>query len=240
MFDIQFLLKHNIGMKVQDLLIDKKLEKTAGIYLIYCSASQKGYIGRSKNIKSRWQTHKTRLRKQIHENIHMQRAWSLYGEGVFLFLVLENCLNIAEREEFWISQIEDLSTLYNMKSVEGLIEFNMPEEAKRKISVANKGRALSEEHKQKLKEANIGKKHSEETKQKRADACKEAWVHKTNGFKLTKEKAVELKNKLKDIQLVGGGYGRKNPPEFAKLAEEYGISITSLYDIKKNKTWSNI
>lgn len=221
-------------MTLQNLLIDKNLSKSSsGIYLIYCSASQKGYIGRARNIASRWKTHKTRLRKGIHENPHLQRAWKKYGESVFVFLVIENSdYRIGhEREEYWIRQIEDPITLYNMRTVDGVIDFKMPREAVEKIRQANKKRKLTDKQKQHLREINLGKKQSEETKIKRSESNRKTWAKKEKGSKINKEEVMMIKQRLKTLSTC---------KELEDLARSFNISLTSIYDIKMGRTWRNV
>lgn len=62
-----------------------------GIYAIHNTFTNKYYIGQSIHIKRRWEEHKSTLRNQRHENIHLQYSWNKYGESCFDFIVLEIC-----------------------------------------------------------------------------------------------------------------------------------------------------
>lgn len=63
--------------------------KLAGIYAITCIINNKKYIGYSTSIKRRWATHKNELRKNVHQNQHLQAAWNKEGENMFAFTILE-------------------------------------------------------------------------------------------------------------------------------------------------------
>lgn len=47
------------------------------------------YIGSTENFSKRKRAHLYRLRKHIHENLHLQRAWDKYGEEAFRIFVIE-------------------------------------------------------------------------------------------------------------------------------------------------------
>jgi len=73
----------------------------SGIYLIECRGHK--YIGLSKNIKSRWSDHKSKLSKNVHTNPYMQGLWKKY-KNEFTFFVLEYCdiELLSMRESYWI------------------------------------------------------------------------------------------------------------------------------------------
>lgn len=50
-----------------------------GVYYIYCSQNNKGYVGSSNNINARISNHKSRLKSNKHKNIHLQNSYNLYG-----------------------------------------------------------------------------------------------------------------------------------------------------------------
>jgi group I intron endonuclease len=60
-----------------------------GIYSIDNAISKKSYIGSSVHIIGRWGYHKRLLRKNQHDNKHLQNAWNKYGSDCFSFKVLE-------------------------------------------------------------------------------------------------------------------------------------------------------
>lgn len=65
------------------------------------------YIGSSKNLKNRIAKHKALLRKNKHENAHLQSAWNKYGEKSFVFEIIEFCLEdmLFSREQFYLNTV---------------------------------------------------------------------------------------------------------------------------------------
>jgi group I intron endonuclease len=59
------------------------------------------------SIGKRWGRHKRELRKGIHFNVHLQGAWEKYGEGSFLFSILEICekSSLREREQYYLDTV---------------------------------------------------------------------------------------------------------------------------------------
>ena len=56
------------------------VNSNCGIYKITNLKNNKGYIGQSTDIKTRWINHKRELRNNIHRNPHLQNAFNKYGE----------------------------------------------------------------------------------------------------------------------------------------------------------------
>ncbi len=83
-----------------------KPPKYPGVYAIVHIASGRRYIGSAKNIYRRWREHKSDLRRKASPCLHLQRAWTKYGEAAFQFEVIEACLKdpvlLCAREQFWI------------------------------------------------------------------------------------------------------------------------------------------
>lgn len=76
-----------------------------GVYAIRNRVNQKRYVGSAaKSLDSRWYFHRWELRNRSHGNRHLQAAWNKYGEGSFVFEVLEKCEPevCLEREQYWI------------------------------------------------------------------------------------------------------------------------------------------
>jgi len=63
--------------------------KTSGIYKIICKPTGKFYIGSSIDIKRRWVSHKSELKRNIHRNSYLQRAWNKYSEENFELQIIE-------------------------------------------------------------------------------------------------------------------------------------------------------
>ena len=69
--------------------------RISGIYKIVNKVNGKYYVGGSKNIHKRWLEHKGLLRRNIHDNGHLQNAWNKYGEATFDFIV--ECISSPPR-----------------------------------------------------------------------------------------------------------------------------------------------
>lgn len=94
--------------------------REVGIYCIENIQTGKKYIGQQVNIRARWRQHLNELRRDIHCNDYLQKAWNKYGEQNFKFYVLENC-STEELNEKEVEYIEKYKTTneqfgYNLKS----------------------------------------------------------------------------------------------------------------------------
>ena len=130
------------------------------------------YVGSSMDIATRWKDHKNRLRRGVHGNEHLQRAFDKYGGGAFEWYVIEEVSDEAkllEREQYWLGRyFENPDTCYNIArdALSPMRGRNHTEEAKRKVSEAFKDVPKSAEHRRKLSEAGMGHVVSEETRRK--------------------------------------------------------------------------
>lgn len=122
--------------------------RVAGIYKILNTANGKFYVGSSVNVESRIFKHLSFLRRNIHNNAHLQAAFTLYGEGAFEYVLLETCSldELLTREQHYI---DTLQPGYNICRVAGntLGVLHGPD-ARVKMSVANLGnkRRLGKQH----------------------------------------------------------------------------------------------
>lgn len=160
----------------------------SGIYTITNKTNGHRYIGSSVDLDKRFRIHRRELRNEIHHNIPLQRAWNKYGEGAFLFEVLEEWEPefLISMEQWWMNM---LAPEYNICQVAG-------------NCMGVKFGPLSKEHKAKLRVANKGKKHSKETRAKMSVAQKGRTISKEHRAKLSKanmghEVSEETRAKLK-------------------------------------------
>ena len=97
------------------------IQSLPGIYKIINLVNNKIYIGCASNIRTRKNGHIYDLRKGIHKNDYLQKAWTKYGELNFKFEVVELCdINVLHKKEhFWVSFYNclDRSVGYNLKLV---------------------------------------------------------------------------------------------------------------------------
>ena len=119
-----------------------KPEKISGIYKIINKVNGKYYVGSSGRVLDRWATHKRDLRKNRHDNSHLQFAWNKYGEVNFEFVVAEsvditfqNLLDV-EQKYLDIAKLDGLA--YNMTLIAGKIEMTV--EIRKKMSAAREGK----------------------------------------------------------------------------------------------------
>ena len=61
----------------------------AATYLIMNTINGKVYIGQSTQYSRRWRAHKCGLRKNKHDNKHLQQDWNEHGKDAFVFEVIE-------------------------------------------------------------------------------------------------------------------------------------------------------
>lgn len=123
----------------------------SGIYVIRNKQNGKLYVGSSKNIRSRVNSHYSALRRGAHCNRHLQGAWNESDEQSFIDEILEECpeSELLQREQYWITKLDvtNPSIGYNLSSdttapTRGLI---FSAETRAKISKANKGKKRTPE-----------------------------------------------------------------------------------------------
>lgn len=89
-----------------------------GIYKILNIKTNKIYIGSSNNIRIRWTRHKHELRKGIHPNPYLQNSFNKYGEGIFVYTIIEETKEsrLLSREQYWIDKLNACDRLsgYNI------------------------------------------------------------------------------------------------------------------------------
>src|SRR6266581_245567 len=80
----------------------------SGIYKITCTANGRFYIGSAVNLYIRKYNHWSTLRRDIHRNQYLQRAWNKYGPDAFTFEVLEYVLpmSLTAREQYWLNKLK--------------------------------------------------------------------------------------------------------------------------------------
>ncbi len=134
------------------------LADQAGVYSIFCTPTKKFYVGSAYNIRKRWNGHKAALNVGKHRNQYLQRAWNKYGQGAFVFEVLEECTpaNALVREQIWLDSAIEIGTpIFNSS-----------------LKTSGGGGSPSLETRRKLREAGLRRKHSLETRMKMSVAQK--------------------------------------------------------------------
>jgi group I intron endonuclease len=112
-----------------------------GIYKIENLINNKIYIGSSININDRKYKHFWMLRKNIHDNNHLQNSYNKFGEENFNFGVLELCdindLVTLENKYIELYKADDLEFGYNLAKVNEFRRNTFNDTVKLKLSRYN-------------------------------------------------------------------------------------------------------
>ena len=131
-------------------------EKICGIYCIENLINGKKYIGQSRDIYTRWRSHKSQLNLNKHSNEKLQNAWHKYGEENFLFYILvktsENELDFFEK--YYIALYDSYIHGYN-KDIGGFTNRIISTETRTKI--ANSKLYLTDEQRKNIRLAHKSK-----------------------------------------------------------------------------------
>ncbi len=129
------------------LVIEHGFGNKTGVYWILNLVSGKYYVGSaSRTFRDRRNTHRSSLKRGVHETKHLQAAWNKYGPMAFVFEVLEECPPKAclDREQFWLDvlQAADPRLGYNTARIAGaaMLGKNHDEETRAKIGEASRER----------------------------------------------------------------------------------------------------
>jgi group I intron endonuclease len=175
----------------------------AGIYQFRISRPEgyRFYIGHAASLRKRRNDHLSSLRRGVHKNARMQRAFSKYGENAFSFEVLLVCEKSAKALEMYEKRIIDRyhprHHLYNicLDCVGSKLGVRQSAEHRAKIGSANKGRKPSASCIEAVKKGakkRIGRKYSPERiakglATKRANAERDGyWTNPASVAKMAK------------------------------------------------------
>lgn len=223
----------------------------SGIYYILNKENDKIYIGQSVNVTKRLNRHKSELRRIVHPNDHLQKAWNKYGEASFEFSLLKKC---DESElDYWEIYLIALYISFDRKKgynqdYGGHKTKHRSLETRRKIGEANKGeknywygKHLSEETKRRLSESKMGHEVSEETKQKISKSRKGKRVGKDHPM-YGKHHSLEVREKISqalqgDCHPTRGVTGENHYMFGRKLSEETKNKISQANSKENNPNW---
>lgn len=121
----------------------KTFTKGAGVYKLLNLVTGMIYIGSTRSVYTRFRTHKNNLRRNNHENPHLQNAWNKYREENFEFEVLEECSEdqCINKEQHYLDTLlsaQDYLNKINNRFKE--VGYNI-----RPIAESNKGCTLTDE-----------------------------------------------------------------------------------------------
>lgn len=87
--------------------------------------SMKIYVGSTCNFQKRKSRHLNDLKKGIHHSKKLQRSWLKYGEENFIFLILEQDIeiNLINREQYWIDFYDSYKNGFNSRPDAHLVPF---------------------------------------------------------------------------------------------------------------------
>lgn len=131
--------------------------KTSGIYKILNCKNNRFYIGSTKNLHKRKQTHFNLLLKNKHPNKFLQNDFNKIGREKFTFIVLEQFESIDpglqfNSEQKYLDQYFDNQNMcYNLSpTVKSITGYKHTIESKLKMSKFQKGKIISLEQRGKL------------------------------------------------------------------------------------------
>ena len=92
-------------------------KKTIGIYVILCRTTDRIYIGKSLDVRTRLFSHRNSLLKGTHKNSKMQLAFNRYGEASFTCCLLEACTEqeLSNKEAYYIQHFNSLKFGFNQR-----------------------------------------------------------------------------------------------------------------------------
>lgn len=131
-------------------------DKYAGIYAIINLYNNKFYVGSTNNLFFRKSNHFNQLKRNCHDNPHLQRSYNKYGSSYFIMVLLEKVeddSNLIAREQFWFDELDisNSDMTYNMLMIAGRTTGRITsEETKQKQSNWHMGKVISEESKKKM------------------------------------------------------------------------------------------
>jgi len=204
-----------------------------GVYAILHAASGKSYVGSAVHLGKRHAQHQRMLQAGKHHNVKLQRAWNKYGEGAFVFKVLEHVpepATLLQREQAWIDALDAVAKGFNLTPTAGsILGMKLTDEAKRRMSSAATGKTKSPEHVANVAAALRGRKMTDEQRQKMRDAK----LGKTNGPRspeVSKKISAALKGRPLSEEhrqkLADAKRGTKQPPE---LVAKRAAAIKAAY-----------
>ena len=94
---------------------------TIGIYCVENKINHKKYIGKAKNIESRFKKHLCALIGKYHYNKYFQRAFNKYGIDNFYLWIIEECSekDLYKKEKFYIKKFKTNNPKFGYNNTEG-------------------------------------------------------------------------------------------------------------------------
>lgn len=204
-----------------------------GVYSIINRLDGSVYIGSSLNLHQRKLRHFRYLKQGIHENAHLQRAYSKYGADAFEFTIISKSSpeTRLKKEQALLDEYVGKSNCYNILRIAG--------------SPAAAGRIKSDIHRRRisagvtkyfkdnpdarrwLSSLRKGQPLSEGTKQKMRDGHKRGTLHHNSRLDEAAVRSIRAKYTPREYS-------------YGMLAKEYGVDKKTIIRIINKVTWTHI
>jgi group I intron endonuclease len=200
------------------------IEAKPGIYLIYCLANQRVYIGQSKSIKKRLAVHQLKLKGNKHANTYLQNAYNKYGVDMFVFRPCEypedtSMENLTLREQYWIDQFDAMNPRRGFNMKEAGPAGAHKEETKKRLSEVGKGNQNAK-----------GSIRSEEDKAKQS-ASRKGRVAPNKGVPMSEEQKQKMigRTYTEESRKKMSESAKNKPPMSEETRAKISASLKKLY-----------
>jgi GIY-YIG catalytic domain len=183
---------------------------TIGVYRI--TGPDRVYIGSSDDIPRRWKSHRSQLRGSRHHNYRLQAAWNEYGEAAFAFIVIEE---VSAPTDLIAAEQHHL----NAALVAGPV-YNLA------LDVRTPARGLVHTPESRLKMSSATK--ASMTPERLAEMRERVSGDHNPSAKITEAVVVDICQ-----QLMAGGHP-------AKIAAEFQVTESLVYQIRRGQIWTHI
>lgn len=237
-----------------------------GIYRIWCTVSNKSYIGKASNLYDRNRSHESAIRNFSHTNKRINNHINKYGNSQLRYEILEIILDkkdkdyVTEREIYWINYYNSYlmgfnQEIYSKYKDKLKKDRYLSPETRKKISNIRKDKPLTNIHKERISQANTGRIFNSEVRKNMSNAQKGrvAWNKDKKGFiqkeesKIKRSKALKefYKNNtrinsnrtLNDLQILMVKCLIENKFKNTKIAKILQTKPHIIMDIKRNRCY---
>jgi group I intron endonuclease len=166
----------------------KMAKKICGIYKIINTVNGHFYVGSTYDFRVHKNRHIFNLRRGKHENDHLQKAFNLYGEAAFQFILIET-LEPEDDEQLWSREqhfIDQLKPAYNIAPrAGGTVGYKMTPEQLTKLKVRDEHRLPDSPETRRRKSEGLKQRWAEqewaeEFSERFSQARKKAWMNKSD------------------------------------------------------------